>query len=269
MQQLLSRQQQASLPVALITRSLPITDGYEQGIYNQEMVYPHQRRQCAWCGTIFTPKARVKNGRIPRFCGKSCSAKWRMRQQEIRDVIYTPEVKQKIMQRARQFYIDHPDRDQERRQRIAKINPMENEVSRKKCSETLRAIKHRPHVQGGNGRGLTKPQAGLLEYLKRCGPGWQAELPIKTGLRAQGYPGCYKVDIANQDVMIAIEVDGFSHMSLARQVQDKKKEALLISFGWKVLRFWNQPILAWMEAGMPMEGSISTTLQSMGIRPLP
>ena len=57
------------------------------------------------------------------------------------------------------------------------------------------------------------------------------------------YPPAYKVDIGSIPLKIAIEVDGFSHCSLARKELDKKKEKFLGGLGWTVLRFSNKEVL--------------------------
>jgi hypothetical protein len=91
------------------------------------------------------------------------------------------------------------------------------------------------NIRGGNGTGLTIPQQVLLDEL---GEGWIAEYAIPTKVKkGLGYPTAYKVDIANPDRMIAIEVDGGRHNM--RKEQDKKKEEFLQSIGWKVYRYSN------------------------------
>lgn len=93
-------------------------------------------------------------------------------------------------------------------------------------------------VRGGNGRGMTLAQSVLLEAL---GDGWSAEYVVKTGMRqGSGYPTSYKVDIANPERMIAVEVDGRTHHNPQQKQRDKKKQALLESLGWTVLRFSNR-----------------------------
>ena len=89
---------------------------------------------------------------------------------------------------------------------------------------------------------LPLPQLALLHAL---GDGWTAELSIKTNAgHCNGvYPNCYKVDIANQEKMIAIELDGGSHSSLERQEQDSKKMAYLAGLGWSVYRVSNEKAL--------------------------
>ena len=73
--------------------------------------------------------------------------------------------------------------------------------------------------------------------------GWHTEYPVAVGGRFPGLPTCYKVDVANPSMKIAIEVDGASHKSLRVKEQDTRKDAYLQSLGWQVLRFWNHEIL--------------------------
>ena len=117
-------------------------------------------------------------------------------------------------------------------------NPMHQQECREKVRQTLIRIGHRPKVRKGNGSGLTVAQACVLSVL---GDGWSPEIVVITKKSTkEGYPHHYKVDIANVQLKVAIELDGGSHCSLKRQEQDKKKDALLRTLGWKVLRLKNQ-----------------------------
>jgi superfamily I DNA/RNA helicase/DNA polymerase III epsilon subunit-like protein len=92
--------------------------------------------------------------------------------------------------------------------------------------------------RGGNGQGFTLAQQVLLEAL---GEGWHAEYSFsKRGMRKAGYPSTYKIDIANPERMIAIEIDGHSHHAKQVQEKDKKKQSFLESNGWTVYRFTNR-----------------------------
>jgi hypothetical protein len=114
---------------------------------------------------------------------------------------------------------------------------MHSEASRLRMSETLRAIKHMPKTQGGNGRGLTEPQRQLLHAL---GPDWIPELAVGTGVRpGNGMPSHWTIDIANPQLMIAVEVDGGSHCSTRVQERDRRKDEFLASKGWSVFRVSN------------------------------
>jgi superfamily I DNA/RNA helicase len=118
----------------------------------------------------------------------------------------------------------------------------------------------RPPIQGGNGKGLTVPQATLLSAL---GDNWASEyvVPTRKG-RGNGYPTCYKIDIAHPGCKIAIEVDGQGHKG-ARKKLDEKKDAFLSSIGWTVYRISNleavrdaEKIAASLPKNCPVEGEV-------------
>jgi hypothetical protein len=96
----------------------------------------------------------------------------------------------------------------------------------------------RPEHRGGNGK-LTEPQKLLAAGLK----GSVVEYAVGLGMRMNGYPTCYKVDLAFPEVKLAIEVDGRGHSRLLNQVRDKKKEEMLARLGWTVLRVTNKEVL--------------------------
>ena len=133
----------------------------------------------------------------------------------------------------------HKQADRESSVRMTSNNPMHDSTVRKRMSQSLRKIGHRPLVRGGNGRGMSKPEEILLKAL---GGDWVFGLAVPTKIpRGNGYPTNYKVDIANEKMKIAVEVDGNSHFS--RKDQDQKKTKLLESLGWKVLRFQNKEVI--------------------------
>ena len=126
--------------------------------------------------------------------------------------------------------------------RVLSRNPMEDEGTRASMSSTLRRIGHRPKERGGNGRGLTEPQQRLLGALPE---GWVAEHVCPTGARIKGGPPThYKIDVAQPEVKIAVEIDGFSHTTHSRKAADRRKDRWLSDHGWLVFRFSNQEVLS-------------------------
>ncbi len=120
-------------------------------------------------------------------------------------------------------------------------NPMSNPAIRMKMKQKLREIKHCPIRRGGNGRLLSIPVLALLHAL---GEGWEAEYAVPTKKRKGiGYPTCYKLDLANAEKKIGIEVNGSSHSTIERKDQDLKKIALLREFGWKIFVVSNSKAL--------------------------
>ena len=114
--------------------------------------------------------------------------------------------------------------------------------SRVNMKARLKEIRHKPIRNGGNGRPLPLPQLALLHVL---GEGWEAEVAVPTRMRHLnlGYPTNYKIDIANRERKIGIELDGSSHCSLVRQEQDRKKMGFLTSQGWSIYRVSNNQAL--------------------------
>jgi hypothetical protein len=115
-------------------------------------------------------------------------------------------------------------------------NCMKSSSVRSKVSRALKAIGHSPKVRGGNGK-LTKPQAAMIAIL---GIGWIAEhvIPVQD-FQKKRLPKHLKVDIANPTQKIALEIDGRSHRSPSRRLQDARKTIFLAQSGWSVFRVSN------------------------------
>lgn len=141
-------------------------------------------------------------------------------------------------------------------------NPMKRPDVVNKMIESKRkngTLRQTPKSRGGNGRGLTSTQKMLADALN-----WPTEVAVKTAphlppgrrrayQKTQGYPTCYKVDIANPSLKIAVEVDGASHNG-RRAAMDQKKTECLRGLGWKVLHLSNKQIEA------DLAGSVRTVL---------
>jgi hypothetical protein len=114
---------------------------------------------------------------------------------------------------------------------------MQKAEVRAKVSKTLKLIKHKPAKQGGNGR-VSEVQKLFADKIK-----WPMEVVVPTGKRCDGRPTCYKIDVANLELKIGVEIDGNSHCALAIKEQDAKKQLYLESLGWKIYRFKNREVL--------------------------
>ncbi len=174
------------------------------------------------------------------YCSKECSG------------IYHKKISSETMSKTNKKYAS---------ERMRRNNPTLNPEVRAKISAKRKG--HAPTDRRGNGAGLTVPQEALLNALSEFEP--IPEYAIATHKPKGGeYPQSYKPDIAIPEHMIAIEVDGASHHLHTRKIEDVKKDSLLTSLGWKVLRFWNaeimenldlcvQSIVSEIKRGMPYE----------------
>jgi hypothetical protein len=181
------------------------------------------RLPCGWCGGLVELRGRTGLAQARRgrgYCSEPHKAAWVTRDRSER------------MARTNRQYASP---------RMRTRNPMARADARERMRATLRGRGHRPPVQGGNGPGLTRPQALLLAALPAT---WAAEVVVPVGLgRGQGFPTAYKLDLADAGARIAVEVDGHSHKTMQAQGRDAMKTAVLEVLGWRVLRFQNQEVL--------------------------
>jgi very-short-patch-repair endonuclease len=83
-------------------------------------------------------------------------------------------------------------------------------------------------------RDLTEAEKKLWQHLRQP--------PFKEGhFRRQATIGSYFCDFASHQLKIVIEVDGGQH---ADNSADDRRTAYLVSKGYRVLRFWNNDVLA-------------------------
>ena len=184
--------------------------------------------KCRVCGKVlqqtdFTKKqwnykceSYIKQGYV--YCSKECS------------YIVMQEVRSNTMSKTNKKYAS---------ERMTNNNPTAKEEVRKKISD--KRIGHAPTSRMGNGSGLTKPQTILLNKLNQYNA--IAEYPIQTfKKKGSKFPSCYKADIAIPQSKIIIEIDGASHHLHQRKKDDIRRDTLLQSFGWRVIRFWNKEV---------------------------
>lgn len=203
-----------------ITPSSPEAAGLKPGTWVWEAIFS-VRKTCPQCGRLFGPKVAIVNE----------TGRWLVthRRNFEKTICCSRSCSKKYK------------------------NPMYDRKTRDRLSKSLKDMGHGPPVRGGNGKGLTKAQAALLNWL---GDGWTAEHVVRTKLGAQGYPHHYKIDLASPSEMIAIEVDGLSHGTRSRKLQDAKKDRFLRESGWKVLRIRNERALSvsstWPSTDIPL-----------------
>lgn len=205
---------------------------------------------CLWCGnrTVLTGYRRknfLLTGRA--YCSTECG--FAARNAAARQAHRTPPPH---TTKALVAYVQSEDGRAQSSLRMRTNNPMSDPIIRGRVSKILRYMGHRPPIQGGNGKPLPVPQQRLLDAL---GSQWKAELPIATKRRQDGYPHCYKIDIANELLRIAVEVDGRGHGCVLVRERDRRKDEFLRSIGWTVLRFSNEAAMGRLEDCVRMVSS--------------
>src|SRR3990167_3219934 len=89
--ELLSADSESS--AALTIPTSPVEGGSALKTFALVMKSWQHPRPCEWCGKEFT--VQYVQATKTRFCGRSCSAKWRMSQPEYLAKVHTPEVAKK------------------------------------------------------------------------------------------------------------------------------------------------------------------------------
>ena len=176
---------------------------------------------CLICGkTVEGPRKRlleyIRKGRA--FCSPVCSRE------------YCRQKSSEVMSRTNRKYASL---------RMKANNPMAIPLIVEKMKTTKRAngtLNVMACERGGNGR------VSATQQLLALALGWQMEYAVSLGGRFAGYPTCYKVNIANPVLKIAIEVDGASHHGSKAKERDAKKNCKLNQLGWTVLRFTNRQV---------------------------
>ena len=201
---------ESQLPVLKTTPSLLPKGGWKQGSCGI----------CQFCGSTFISSTN----RGQRYCSRSCSRKafW---------VNKTPAERQVIAAKSAVKLLGKTPWN--------KGAPCATET-KAKLSAAHKASGHKPRVLGGNGR--IAPCERMMGEILSTQWVYQYAIPTKKP-RGTGYPTSYKLDFALPDKRWGLEIDGNSHRS--RKDLDAKKDSLLESLGWSVLRVTNQQVLAW------------------------
>jgi len=122
--------------------------------------------------------------------------------------------------------------------RMKERNPMWMQGAKEKMIESSKGRTYFS-ARGGNGQ-ITKPQIALHEAT-----GMRIEYAVTTSsikTLFSDVPHAYKVDLADPETKLAVEVDGESHNNPRQKSLDAKKTEVLNSLGWTVLRFTNEEV---------------------------
>lgn len=193
-------------------------------------------RKCSFCGKEFISKKSSPK----KFCTRICVGRWNMHRPEMQQILHSPIRRKKISLAQIKSHQQNPERAINISRRMKQHNPtkIKGVIEKAKVTKQINGTLHIwSGIRGGNGK-LTEPQIRLALAL-----GWETEYAISLGKLTKNYPTNYKVDVANPELKIAIEVDGKNHNTKYFIEKDKKKTAKLQSLGWKVLRFTNDEVI--------------------------
>lgn len=71
---------------------------------------------------------------------------------------------------------------------------------------------------------------------------WRILSSYRPAFTRQLVVGSYIIDIACREAKLALEFDGSQH--LEQQVYDQRRTEFLTAEGWRVIRIWNNDVLA-------------------------
>lgn len=192
---------------------------------------PAKTATCETCGEEFSYKGVQER----RFCGQKCANKWVASLNAVELKTLTCPVcgesfkqnfwKQKFCSQE----CSHKGRD-------SKHSRIERLLMSIECM-----------LRGGVNATPSAPQKLLAEAL---GEEFELEVVIPTRATQEEWksgelPRYFKLDIANERAMIAIEIDGGSHKD--REDYDAKRDSFLGQLGWTVFRFTNQEVMSSLD----------------------
>lgn len=98
---------------------------------------------------------------------------------------------------------------------------------------------HGANYRGGNGQRMTPLIRSAVKELEPMGFIREYVVITRGHTTLHNPPGGYKVDFGNPNLQIAIEFDGRSHHRLKQRALDCKKDQVLESLGWIVIRIYH------------------------------
>ena len=166
---------------------------------------------CAWCGTLFTHRAKGRSV----YCCRDCELAGRRRTRNAR---YG-------------FTGETVDRECETCGKLSVLYA--SKVSRhdkgRFCSKRCLGVAMRSSWCYGAGAGPSKVATAAIALWREANPGVVAIEEMRVGV--------WSIDLALPDLMVAVELDGVYWHSLPESVdRDKRKDAHLSGLGWRVVR---------------------------------
>lgn len=196
-------------------------------------------KMCEYCGNELTLK-QEKEGN--RFCGNSCSMKFKKANYNFKPMEYTKEIRQKLSESMKRNWQNNEFR-QNNHKRMTENNPMFSDKTIQKMMNSLsiNGVKNtRNNFKAGNGKISEVEQIAYnilvpFGYIYNYAIGMKE---IRIAYPEKRFASNYKPDFTNLKTKIVIEIDGSNHGGKHNLI-DKKKEFALNYYGFKVYRFSN------------------------------
>lgn len=196
---------------------------------------------CEYCGKTFDV-SNTKHGRSKRFCGASCSAKWRVGKYGIPQK--SEEAKAKASKRLHDRWQDLDFRAK-KIQAMKDHNPVYMDGVIEKAHRTrLKNGSYTNNFKYGNGK-LSEHEEKVKALVEHHGFYYNYAIPTKIARDAfpqDNFSVNYKPDFVNLATKLCIEVDGNNHTKKEQIELDKKKEKCLSYLGFTIVRFTHEQI---------------------------
>ena len=196
---------------------------------------------CEYCGKPFSVP-NTKHGRSRRFCGTSCSAKWRISKYGIPPK--SEQAKDRASKRLHERWQD-PEFRTKRIQAMKDHNPVYMDGVIEKAHQTrLKNGSYTNNFRYGNGK-VSEHEAKVKTLLEHHGFYYNYAIPTKIARDAfpkEKFSVNYKPDFVNLTTKVCIEVDGDNHKKKEQIEKDRKKEKCLSYLGFIVVRFTHDQI---------------------------
>jgi very-short-patch-repair endonuclease len=111
------------------------------------------------------------------------------------------------------------------------------EVKKRLSEKRLAFIKAHPEKTAWRTKNLSYPEKCFLKLLEA------EQLNLKYNIIREYSVFPYYIDFAFTDLKLAIEIDGSQHLNAENKINDSKKDELLNSLGWKVVRIEARAIM--------------------------
>ena len=199
----------------------------------------YEPKYCKLCGKELTRK-QIKEGN--KFCGNSCSMKYKKANYTFKPMEYTKEMREKLSESMKKNWQNEQFRA-DNYKRMTKDNPMfkQENINKMMNSLAINGTKNTTNnFKAGNGK-ISEVEQIAYDILVPLGYLYNYAITmreVRLAYPEKHFANNYKPDFVNLRNKIVIEIDGSGHGG-KHKIIDQKKEFALNYYGFKVYRFKN------------------------------